>query len=98
MARRDIYIDDPPRWVLQQVALQHLALDTNSADGTHWSEELAHASSAGCGFALRRPFYPSITAAPRQVSTRSPRSEPKTQPTHKARTLGLSSFWPQISG
>src|SRR5438477_7493290 len=79
-----IDIDNPHGWVSQHVVLKSLALDAEPADRTHRPEELAHASSAGCGFALRRPFYPSITVAPRKVSTRSPRSGPKTQPTQKA--------------
>src|SRR5438874_13431113 len=98
MARREVQIDNPLRWITQHVAPESLAVDAKSGDGTYRPEEFAHASSAGCGFALRRPFYPSITAAPRKASIRSPRSGPKTQPRHKARAFDLSRFWPQISG
>src|SRR5205814_2007432 len=44
-----IDIDNPHGWVSQHVVLKSLALDAEPADRTHRPEELAHASSAGCG-------------------------------------------------
>src|SRR5205823_10644409 len=67
MARRQIHVDNPHRWVTQHVAPKSLALDTNSADGTHRPEELAHASSTSV---VCEKCFHTVYGLPRKTSPR----------------------------